>query len=157
MENYDKILDFLKEKLEIFLDVEKLTNMMFSSDIDELSNIISLRGDLLQKAVLIENEINKEVSGKEHIKSVLNISGDMSNLSIETRKIYEASMRVKAVLNRINNLEPEIKERLENERKIILEKLESMNKSSDHVAGNYKRSVQLGFPQISLLNKDKSI
>ena len=157
MENFDRILDLLKEKLEIFLTIEKLTNMMFTSSVDELSDILADRGDLLQKAVLIESEINKEVYDKACIKGVLNNTKDISKLSDELLKIYDASMRVKAVLNRLNKLEKDVQLRLENERDMILERIESMNSSSNSVAGNYKRTVQMGFPQFSLLDKEKSI
>jgi len=157
MENFDRILDLLKEKLEIFLTIEKLTNMMFTSPVDELSVILTERGDLLQKALLIESKINKEVDDKACIKGVLDNTDDISKLSDDLLKIYDASMRVKAVLNRLNKLEKDVQLRLENERYMILERIESMNSSSNSVAGNYKRTVQMGFPQFSLLDKEKSI
>lgn len=157
MKNYDLVIDLLNEKREIFLEVEKLTNLMLISPIEELSEILEERGEFLQKAVLIENEINNKVSSDECARSILSNSGDMSNLPCDLEKLYESSMRIKAVINRINNLEVEVQERFESERDLILEKIESMNSSSNSVAGNYKRTVQMGFPQISLLDKEKSI
>ena len=157
MENIEKLVTLLVEKRDIFLKVEELSNMMLTSPIEEILDIQADRGQLLQQAVKVQDEINKEVSIDKSVKDILNNSCDMSNLSENMARLYEASMRVKAVINRINNLEVDLRTRLEGERSDILDKLESMNKSSNSVAGNYKRSVQMGVPQISLFEKEKSV
>ena len=70
--------------------------------------------------------------------------------------IFEASMKVKAIANRVANGELIIKEHIEAERDGLREKIEEMNASSQSVAGSYMRSVKTGYPQ-SLLNKRPKI
>ena len=157
MVNIEKLIKLLKAEREIFLEVEALTNQMMTSPTEELSDLLSERGSLLQKAVSIEDEINEEVIDSEDIRNVLRNRGDMSKLSDDSAAVYDASMSVKAVINRINRLEDDVRSRIENERNAILKKIESINSSSNSVAENYKRSVQTGFPQLTLFDKEKTI
>jgi len=157
MDNILKIIGLLETQRGVFSDIEEITRRMLDEDIENFSPLLEERGKLLEKAVSIEEEIRLISHEDQRIGDVLGNRCDMTAIPDDLAKVFEASMRVKAIINRIKNMEEDIRLRMEAEREAILKKIESLNVSSNSVAGNYKRAVQTGFPQSHLGEGKKTV
>lgn len=140
--NSEEILSLLAEELVQLSQVEKLTEEVLYAPSDDFPDIITERGNFLNKAVLAENRLKKITAGNDTLRGVLSGQADLSKLTPEMRNVFEASLRVKATLCRIKRLEPPVITRMENERAEALSHIEELNHSSGAIAGNYKAAVR---------------
>ena len=138
----NEILSLLAAQYSDLSNVEKRTEEILYAPADDFPDLINRRGSFLEKAVLAENTLKKAGAENEMIRTVLNGSVEPGSLSEELKRIYEASLRVKAVLCRIRQMEPRVVTRMENERAEALSHLEELNVSSNSVAASYSRALQ---------------
>lgn len=156
MNKYSKIIELLGEQGRVFEEVEDITNRIISEQIEELPQLLALRGELLERALLIKEEIDKACTNQPGLEDMLRCACDMSSLSDEDAMVFEASIRVRATVNRICKKDAEVYSRIEREKSSILEYLETLNSSINSVAESYKRAVQTGFPE-NRLNGDNDL
>lgn len=142
----NEILSLLAAQYSDLSNVEKRTEEILYAPADDFPDLINRRGSFLEKAVLAENTLKKAGAENEMIRTVLNGSVEPGSLSEELKRIYEASLRVKAVLCRIRQMEPRVVTRMENERAEALNHLEELNVSSNSVAASYSRALQTAVP-----------
>lgn len=147
MNSYSDVCTLLEEQKVVFEEVEVLSNQMLEASVEQLTMLLEHRGQLLEKAVDIQDRISQAAELDPKLPGVLDCSTDVSKLSPELEPVFKASLRVKAVINRIGRLEGEISARMQEERQAALEELEKLNQSSNLVAGSYRKAVQTGFPQ----------
>ena len=152
MEYLQEIAARVDEKRELFLRIEQVSERMREASADELAELFAERGELLEQVQALDENIKELAKGDESILAALANKSEPETLEGDLKKIFEASMKVKAIANRVANGELIIKEHIEAERDGLREKIEEMNASSQSVAGSYMRSVKTGYPQ-SLLNK----
>lgn len=153
----DEILSLLAAQSGNLSNVEKLTEEILYAPADDFPDLIDRRGSFLEKAVLAENALKKAGAENETLRTVLNGSAEPGSLSEELKRVYEASLRVKAVLCRIRRLEPQVVTRMENERAEALSHLEELNVSSNSVAASYSRALQTAVPPASFTGGARSI
>ena len=156
MEYLQEIAARVDEKRELFLRIEQVSERMREASADELAELFAERGELLEQVQALDENIKELAKGDESILAALANKSEPETLEGDQKKIFEASMKVKAIANRVANGELIIKEHIEAERDGLREKIEEMNVSSQSVAGSYMRSVKTGYPQ-SLLNKRPKI
>ena len=156
MYNSQELKNLLLAKQELFLEVERITNEIFDVSLDSINPLLETRGKVIEQVIFIDDKIKVLIGGDEYLRSVLNCTCDMSDLSDELKELVEESLRAKAVANRIIKNEDSVRLRIENERDSMLDKIENLNQSSSTVAQSYKRSVETGIPQ-KISSKKKSI
>ena len=160
MDNKDNILELkrlLERKYKLFLEVERITDEMNESHIDKITELLEIRGETLEKVIELNNQIKSIIAQDESLRSVINCDCEMNSLKGELKELFEESLRVRAIVNRIIKNEDDIRFKIESERESLLNRIETMNASSTSVADSYRRSVKTGLPQEFSNNKDKTI
>ena len=157
MDNYFELKKLLYKKQELFIAAEIITNDINEAPIEQITNLLEKRGEVLEQVNLIDNQIKAIVADDEVLRGVLNCTCEMSTLQGELKELFEESLRAKAIVNRIIKNEDTIRLRIENERDSLLTKIETINSSSNSIAESYKRSVKTGFSQGFLNGRNKTI
>ncbi|PKM74471.1 MAG: hypothetical protein CVU91_00980 [Firmicutes bacterium HGW-Firmicutes-16] len=157
MKNNQKLTQLLREKEVLFIDVERITNDIFEAPVDIINALLETRGNALERVNQVNDKISPLIEGDEHLKSILNCSCEISGLTGETKELFEQALRIRAVANRIIKNEDCVRQRIENERDLLLEKIETMNRSSKTVAESYKRSVETALPHGFGNSKNKTM
>ena len=136
-----EILSLLAEEQTQLAGVEQLTEKILCAPSDDFIDLIADRGTFLNRAVLAENRLKTISAADEALRGVLSGRADLNSLTPDMQEIFEASLRVKAILCRIRRLEPQVVTRMENERAEALSHIEELNRSSGSIAGTYKAAV----------------
>lgn len=157
MWNTSAIIKLLGAQKDVFSLVEDTTNQMLFEPAETLTDLITIRGTLLEKAVKIEDDIRLAANDDKYLFEVISCRCDMSALSEEFVGLFKAALSVKAALNRIRKSEADVLERVNDEKNTALMQIEALNKSSNSVAANYKHAVQTGFPQNFFQEKTRSV
>ena len=157
MDNIFELKKLLQKKQALFLDVEKITNEMSESPIDKIDELLEKRGEALEQVIELEAQIKAILAEDESLSSVVSCTCDMAALKGEMKDLFEESLRVRAIVNRIIKNEDIVRLRIESERDSLLHKIETLNSSSISVAESYKRSVNTGLPQNFFTSKNKII
>lgn len=157
MEAYSKAVELLGSKKEHFLQIEVLTESMKTAPLEELLVVFEQRGEILKLVEDLDKELGLLAKSAPCIKDALNNAAPPLASDKKLAVIYKLSLDIKAAANRILKTDPEILQRVENERKQLLERLEEMNNSGSSVASSYMRSVQTGVTVPSLMGNDKTI
>ena len=152
-----ELKNLLHKKQELFLDVEAITNEINEFSIDRITELLEKRGEALEQVVLIDNQIKMIVGDNDKLQSVLSCTCEISELQGEPKELFEEVLRIKAIVNRIIKNEDIIRLKIESERDSLLNKIETINSSSNSIAESYKRSVNTGFSQGNIGNTKKSI
>lgn len=152
-----ELKNLLQKKQELFLNVEAITNDINEFPIDRITELLEKRGEALEQVVLIDNQIQTLVGDNENLKSVLSCTCEISELQGESKELFEQVLRIKAIVNRIIKNEDMVRLKIENERDSLLNKIETINSSSNSIAESYKRSVNTGFSQGNTSNTKKTI
>lgn len=141
---FSETIALLREQLALFLEVEDISDKIILKEPEELPQLLELRGELIEKASTIKKKIDTLCEAEPLLLDVLRAVGDMSNLSDESSRVYEASMRVRAAVNRISKMDAEVYLKIEREKNAALEQLEALNSSMKSVAESYRRAAQTG-------------
>lgn len=152
-----EILSLLREKKELLLEIEQVSNEMKNAPAEELMSLFTRRGELLERAKTLGERIDLLAEGDETLTAALKNSAEPGTLEGELFSVYDESLRIKAVANRILREEEGIKEHIQAEKDGLLEKLQGLNSSSSSVAGSYRRCVQTGMPADPLGRKTRTI
>ena len=142
MKDYSTEMGLLAQKKQLFLELEAVTADMPLYQVEELAECMEERGRLLKKIEQIDEELRTRFASDEPLHSALNNQCDREGLSPALRELYDASLGVKAVVNRIIKNESAITDHLEYEKQRITQKMEELNQSGGVVADKYYRSVQ---------------
>ncbi len=160
MDNMDNIFELkklLEKKQKLFLEVEKITDEMNESHIDRITELLEKRGEYLEQVILLNNQIKPIIAENESLGDVINCSCEMSSLKGELKELFELSLRVRAIVNRIVKNEDIVRLKIDSERESLLQRIEILNSSSTSVAESYKRSVNTGLFQDYSNSKNKKI
>lgn len=152
----DRIFSLLKEKKELLLQIERVTNIMKDAPAEELMDLFTERGELLERAQSLGTEIARYAEKNEEYKAALSSEASPNALSAEAKEIFEASLGVKAVANRVTREDEAVLDHIKSERNKLLDKIKELNSSGAAVAGSYRRSVQTGVIPKSIA-KSKSL
>lgn len=141
LKNKTQIVSLLAEEREQLAEVERLTEEILYAPSDDFIALIADRGGYLSRAVVAENKLKALSACDETLHSVLSGQAELNSLTPDLQEVFEASLRVKAILCRIKRLEPQVVTRMENERAEALSHIEELNRSSGSIAGTYKAAV----------------
>lgn len=142
--NYTEAVTLLGQQLKLFLEIEAITDKIIIEEPEELPQLLKRRGELIEGAAAAKEQIDLIGEAEPRLLKVLRSDCDMSNLSHEDSRIYEASMRVRAAANRIGKRDAEVYTKIEQEKNSALEQLEALNSSMKSVAESYRRAAETG-------------
>lgn len=142
MLNERALLGLLEEKRKIFVEIEKITEPMLYVQVEVLEECMKNRESLLAEVREIDQKIDYRIDGQEAMKQALKHNCERQQLSAGLAALYDASLQVKAVVNRIIQNESGIRLHLEAEKDRIRGELEKMSQSSSSVASQYYSTVQ---------------
>ena len=157
MNAYAEALARLEEKKKLLLEIEEVSLRMREADADELMELFTRRGDLLQKAQEVVAELKGLSKNDEKLDEALKNEGSPETLDDDLRQVYSASLGAKAVANRVLKGEEDVKTHVQEQRDMLLEKIQGLNNSGQSVAASYRRSVQTGVPQSQFRHRGKTI
>jgi len=157
MLNTSDITELLVAQKDTFSEVEEVTDRLLFAPAEELTELVAIRGKLLQRAIKTEEEIRAAACGNENLLEALSYSCNVSELTEELAGVFEAALRVKAAVNRVSKMETDVLDRVRSERDLALEQIKALNKSSNSVAANYKQAVRTGFPQSHIHGKTMTV
>lgn len=135
--DYRQILSLLAEKREKFLEIERVTEPMFYAQVDAIAECMEKRESLLNEVSEIDSRLAQLTEGQEQVKAALSHKCERRSLSPDLAEIYDGSMGVKAVVNRIVQNESGVRLHMEAEKQRIGEELEKLGQSASSVAGQY--------------------
>ncbi len=155
---YAEILDLLERERSLCLRFEQAGQEMSTQEVEQIEENMKFCEELLSKLKQIRKKIRALCDEKyPDLLPVLNVQCDASSLSEGEKKVLDASLRVHAVLNRINGQEVLVREHLEFVREKIKGQIEKLNQSSVSVAEKYRKSVSTGLTRPYLPNEGSKI
>lgn len=157
MNGIEKLPELLKQKKELLLRFEAVTEQMYTLSPETLLDLVEERGRLLEKAGKLDEEIQEIGRYHPEVLPVLNNQRDLGGLEGLERQIYDASLAVKAVANRIRQNEDSLRQHIQLQKDAVLKRIENMNKSGYSVADKYYRSVQTGLNQPMSREREKKV
>lgn len=138
----EKVLSLLSEEYSALSQLEKCTEALLEAPTDDFGDLLKERGSYLDRAVSAENHLKKLRAADEELSNVLTGNAELSRLTPEMKEVFEASLRVKATLCRVEHLKGPVIARMENERADALNHIEEINRSSGSIAGSYRAAVR---------------
>ena len=144
MQQIETILQFLDEKKSLFLQFEQESEQMCFCLPDEIEGHMEQRLALQKKIQDLDQQLSALYESLPEAAQAVSNQEDFSDLPATLRPVYDRSLEIKGVINRILQNEPMLKERLELERADLLKKLEENKKSSGSVAQKYYNSIHTG-------------
>lgn len=145
MKELNELLGLLKEKKECFVSFEQEADAMCSCPMEALEDIMQKRQKILDRVGVLDKRIQElcRTAGPEADAAIKNTCA-RGGLSANLAQLYDASMQVKGVISRIVENESMIRDRLETEKSILLQKIEKTQTGSMAAASRYSASVQTG-------------
>ena len=142
MNNPLQIVLLLQEKRERYSRFEQVTNEMMMLSPDEFQKGMDTREALLNDIKQIDAQITQQCCDNTPLRQVLNAQCDRDGLPEDLAQIYDVSMSVRAIMNRILKNESILQTYIEDQKILILEKIQELNNSSQSVADKYHRSLE---------------
>ena len=157
MNTYIEPLQLLNRKKNLFLQLEEITGSMTLLEVDELLTCIEQRGVLLTEVADIDATLHAYYLTDPMLKSAISHSCTKNDLSPALCDLYDISLTIKSIVNRITLNDGNIRLHLKFEKERILSNIEKLNKGGTGVADKYHRSTQTGRSRLFGGNKGKLI
>ena len=147
MQQIETILQLLDEKKSLFLQFEQESEQMCFCPLDKIAGHMEQRLALQENIEYLDQQLSALYESVPGAAQTASNQKDLSALPDELRPVYDRSLEIKGVINRILQNGPMLQERLELERADLLKKLEENRKSSGSVAQKYYNSIHTGIHQ----------
>ena len=144
MQQIETILQFRDEKKPVSPNSSRNPKQMCFCLPDEIEGHMEQRLALQKKIQDLDQQLSALYESLPEAAQAVSNQEDFSDLPATLRPVYDRSLEIKGVINRILQNEPMLKERLELERADLLKKLEENKKSSGSVAQKYYNSIHTG-------------
>lgn len=144
MSQTQPILDLLAQKKSLFLQFEQESEAMCFGSADEMDLHMCERLKLQQQIQDIDDQLAPLYQAVPEAAQAASLTGTRDAFPPEIAAVYDASMAVKGVVNRILLNEPTLLERVQLERSALLRKLEETRQSSSSVANGYYKTMSTG-------------
>lgn len=154
-----KICALLQEAHAQMLQLEQQTNALYTCKLDDVADCVAKRVACLEQVDAGFREIDAicEQDPTGTLTKAVGNHTDFDALPEEVRCIQEARQQLNAVIYRILNIEPQIKERLTLERDRLLEKIRENNRGQGANASKFYDSVAASGQELFFSEKDKRI
>lgn len=141
-----QILRLLSDKRDLFLEMEEVTSAMCLQQVEQIAESMDRRSRLIERIDLVDASLADLCAGRDWVRAAMQHTCDRDGLPQELGEVYDASMAVKAVVNRIVRNDDAVKAHLEFEKQRVLQKVEELNRSGTAVANQYYQSVKTAIP-----------
>ncbi len=132
----------LKNKKEILEKIEKATEEMCSKNIETIKNGYETRKRLISMLGQADKEIGSYCSDNAQLREALNNSTPRSGLDPLYINLYDISMSIKAVVNRIIKYDSLVNENVKSKRDETLQKITKINSDFPVSANRYQQGVK---------------
>lgn len=144
MPESQEILPLLQEKKNLFLLFEQESEAMCFCPVDEIDIHMCERLKLQQKIQAVDDQLVPLYASVPQAAQAAAHAVERDSLPPDLAAVYDASLAVKGVVNRILLNEPTLNERVKLERDALLQKLEESRQSSSSVAQGYYKTMSTG-------------
>jgi len=145
MKNLEQMLDLLEQKRLFFLHYEREMEDLPLLPSEEMEACLERGANLIKRIEELDGRLGQLIQQEGPMaRSAVNHECDRSQLTPDLGRLYDASMSVKAVANRILRNDELIRQRIAFEREQALDKIKELNSRSDSVAGKYQKYTQTG-------------
>lgn len=145
MKDLEQMLDLMEQKRVYFLHYEKEMEDLPLLPAEEMEACLERGANLIKRIEELDGRLSRLIQQEGPLaRSAANHECDRDQLTPELGKLYDASLNVKAVANRILRNDGLIRQRIAYEREQALEKIKEINSRSDSVAGKYQRYTRTG-------------
>ncbi len=141
--NNEQTLALLERKNEIFIELETLSNAIPVQTPEEMLTGAKLRSELLKESAQIDEEISFHCQNNRALRDALNNACPRENLSPELTILFDKSLQIKSVANRLANNADMIKGHLEGEKEKLLSDIKKLNTGGSAAANRYYKTSQL--------------
>lgn len=142
MKIYNAEYTLLSEKLNVFKELEVITESMCILDVDNIIKAVESRERLLENIFKIDAELLVFFEKDQKLSDCVNLVSSRLDLSDELLAMYDLSFKIRGCVNRIRKNENQIREYMQFQKDQILSKIESLNQSASSVANKYHSGVQ---------------
>lgn len=144
MRETNEILLILSQKKELFQQFAVQADEICQVPMEEMEEHMAKRQEIIEKLQELDKQMEAlcESAGQGTDDAVHNRC-DRSGLTPELGMIFDASMAVKAIVSRIVAFEPMVKDRIETEKELLMEKIESINTGALAAAKRYSPTMQV--------------
>ncbi len=141
--NYSHVLDMLNEKKVLFLKLEEITSSTVVETSDKIIDSMKKRADLFDSMRELDKKISSEAVKDRRLRDALNNSCNKKDVDETLLEIFDLSLNIKAIANRLVKNEALLFEHLKAERNSILKEIEKLNKSGTAAANRYYNTTKL--------------
>lgn len=142
MNNRLQLVLLLQEKKQLYSRFEQITNEMSALSPDDFQLSMNAREATLNQIKALDSQIVPLCYDDDSARHALNAQCDRGALAEDLAQIYDASMSVRGIMNRILKNESTLRQLMEDHKANILDKIEELNASSLSVADKYSRSLE---------------
>ena len=145
MKDLERMLELLEQKRLHFLEYEKEMEDLPLLPVEEMEACVERGGVIIDKVKELDDRLNQLLQENGPLAlSAVNHDCDRGQLDGALGKLYDVSLGVKAVASRILENDGMIRQRIEYERDLAMEKIKEINTQASSVAGRYQRSTETG-------------
>lgn len=130
MNDIESILNNMNQKKEQILKFEELSELLLSSDIDEMEEIVDKREVIIQTVNMLEEEMLQMPFYQEHSEEIRNAIKNRANrddINIEYLPLFDKGQELFAIVNRISRMEEAIAQHIEDCRIKLEERIKESN------------------------------
>ncbi len=141
--NYLHVLDMLNEKQQLFLRLEETTSNTVVEKSEKFIDSMKKRADLFDSLRELDKKITAEAINDRKLRDALNNITNKKDVDDSLLEIFDLSLKIKAIANRLLKNESLLFEHLKAERNSILKEIEKLNKSGTAAANRYYNTTKL--------------
>lgn len=140
MKEQQKLMELLAREEELLQEAQMLTEEMETAPVEELPSLMKRRGRFLEEAHSLHAQA-KRLCG-ERMQAVVDHRVNRGGLTPDEGAAYDASLRVKAAVNRIRNNSALILERMQAERDRMKNRLDELDSDSTRTMKRYAHVIR---------------
>lgn len=130
----------IQQRLSLALKMEALSEQLLTAEQSELGDLVAQRGLCLSKLIALDQAIASLTDGQSVWQKVIKPDGTV--LTDEQRLLEDQCQETRAALNRIQQNEGVIAQRLNSEKAAVIKNLETLRGGSGSAAKAYHQSTE---------------
>ncbi len=154
---FSELLNLLSKKKNLFLQFEEISEKMFLNTIDQLEQDMEKREEILQTVSAIDQSIAGLCENHPRWERVLKHELSPTTLQPDEMTLYDTSLSIKAIVNRILSNAPALEEHLASEKQRIADKMSELDYRTKTMVDGYHQSVLTGLPTLDTTRTNKII
>ncbi len=157
MTDYTRLCELLNKKKKLFFELEAVTDGMVGASVEEIEAAMEKRADIFSAIEATDKEISNAVKNDVEAKAAIDSKGSGEGLSAPLAAVYNGSLAVKAVANRILQNEAMVRKHIEAQLEKLRETIAELNTSGESTAEKYHHTVVAGLNKQLEQDKEKLI